>query len=343
MAFQPDSPELEVRQAETAKAYDVGLRDLQSGCDVLGGGERRLHFLLPLMANLEDARQSGDPTPTYRLYTELSDAERFALRQVFRDIRDVGIQKIDDEYAEKLRNKVIRDAWSRDGTNVDDIWLLGECSKHGVPRELALQLGISKTLTARYSIYENIARVLFAGYGVVLAAGIKQRPRARKLVFTNHRSGEKKLRAFLKRTDDPDFWHLFVDQSNYDDDLTYSGLEWIVEQPSVDEGTLLLALQRLDAIDLVTDRRAKTQSHRELRLVERILSRLAVPQGLQRQLHCPAYVGATEASLPQKVSDGNPNGRRPNTDLVIEDGTIFRLLEPKSRAEDPSLLRPGYT
>lgn len=330
MAFPPDTPEMKARQLSTERAYSIGLEDLNRGLETVGGSGKRLHFLLPLMAGLFRGKQEKKAAPTLVSYAMLSDAERFALRQVFYEM-DIGqVQRFDEECEEKLKSDFLVKQWTRSGLKLDEMWPLSVCCETGVPRDLAFRLGVRRTLTARYHHYENRARVLFAQYGVSVLAGVKERSGAPTLLFSGLRQDRAELVSFLAETNDPEFWHLFVDCSNYDLALTLYGLGWILDQPNCNKATLILMFQRLNGLDFLQSSRESPDAAvttQEAALVFRILERIENGGFHRSDLHCPSYSEAEKLEAPsptfQCLLDGNPSGRNPVTKFFVEDDCMI--------------------
>lgn len=329
MAFPPDTQERKARQLNTERAYSIGLEDLNCGAETVGGSGKRLHFLLPLMVAFR-GQQGKNTAPNLVPYAMLSDAERFALRQVFYETDIDQVQRFDEEFREKLKSDFLVKQWTRSGLKLDEMWPLSVCCETGVPRDLAFRLGERRTLTARYHHYENRARVLFAQYGVSVLAGIEERSGAPTLLFSGLTQDRTELVSFLAETNDSEFWHVFVDCSNYDLPLTLYGLEWILDQPSCDKATLILMFNRLNGLDLLQsseeapDTAATAQ---QATLVFRILERIENGDFRRSDLHCPSYSEAEKLEAPsptfQCLLDGNRSGRNPVTKYFVEDDCMI--------------------
>ncbi|OAN84410.1 hypothetical protein A8B78_07090 [Jannaschia sp. EhC01] len=87
MGRAPDTPERVERQLRTATAYDIGLADLLSGGDTLGGGDQSVFFMLPWLELMTRKDAAADQPPLLlRPYAEVEQRTQYALRQRVHDL-----------------------------------------------------------------------------------------------------------------------------------------------------------------------------------------------------------------------------------------------------------------
>lgn len=323
----------------TEEAYELGLQDIQSDSGTLGGGDLNLFFVLPYLIARANSWLDGSRDFEFVPWSKVDRLSRMALDRTMQDLvpeRLEAQQKGLDSWEKKIRNAAKKDKVIM----AEALVPLPEMAKSGVPQDV-VSSEIFPPGLERKNLWTEAKETEFiwlhsftSGQQQTLESARAGRLEAQKpkasVELVDYGETLEGFLDFLTTTNDPDFWHVFVDTSNYDHAFTDHGLNWIVEQPNCDRATLCLMFQRLSGMDFVGPHPIEPAGfERDVALIARIMERFEGGLGSRNELHCLEYSGgiSLEASpdVPKALLLGNPLGRPPRTRYFVEDDClIFR-------------------
>jgi hypothetical protein len=224
---------MRVPESEIRAGYDLGLEDLASG-ETLGGASR-LMFLLPYSVAV--VRNGGvlDRSLKCPQYDELSRSEKQATRISFKALT-VGGEKINDYVG-------------RNGHFGDYIFALHAHDRdigHKVFHRDILELHDPSPMQKllHVPVYPAVEIVKICG-GIDFD---RRPPQPEREYLDASKPGFIEALASLN---EPELWHLIVNEFSYDLSCTYEVLDWIVDQPECDAATAALAFIRIWGEDYV--------------------------------------------------------------------------------------------
>ncbi|MEX3014495.1 DUF4274 domain-containing protein [Gymnodinialimonas hymeniacidonis] len=329
----------ERQRASLKTAYRLGLQDLDSDKDVLGGGKTRLYFVLPLLVAREVAWKDEQTNLLILPWEEVDGIARTSLAGTLARMapdRLLSKQKGLNSWEAALRRAAKKEKVAMSETLLQ----LPDIAQSGVPRRVVSSELFPHGLS-RKELWNGRSGTEYMWLGTWVNGEQEELERRRsgrpKPIRVPQNSQlahvietKEDLVDFLRKSNDPEFWHNFVSDANYDLEETLAALEWIVEQSHCDGGTLCLMFNRLSGVDVLAEQGSDLPKgmQREARIVERVVQRARDRRSISQELYCPPYFESHETpqktSAPEWLVAGNAAGRAPRTDLFIEEDLVFR-------------------